>query len=59
MEKVRASRRYWVHPINTTEGLTPGFFYTLFKDLRNNDVKCFNLFRISLTNYTINSRIPN
>jgi hypothetical protein len=47
-DKIRKTRnrRVWVYPILSTR-LTMGAFYTLFNDLREDDKKFFNCFRMS------------
>jgi hypothetical protein len=45
-EKKTRNRRVWVHPMLSTR-LTMGAFYTLFNDLREDDGKFFNYFRMS------------
>ena len=44
--KRRRKRYFWVHPINVSR-LTTGIFYTLMDDLKNDDRKFFNYFRMS------------
>ena len=40
-------RLHWVHPINTKR-LQFGVFYTLFTELREDENKCCNYFRMSI-----------
>lgn len=44
--KKKKERRYWVHPMVSAR-LMKGAFSTLFIDLRDDEVKFFNYFRMS------------
>lgn len=44
------NRLHWVHPINLRREEV-GIFYTLFEDLRNDDRKFFNYFRMSVGSF--------
>jgi ribosomal protein L16 Arg81 hydroxylase len=46
--KYRKNRIHWVHPINEKREEV-GLFYTLFQDLRKDEKKFFNYFRMSIT----------
>lgn len=48
--KRRRNRLIWVHPINEMRKEV-GIFYTLFKQLRQDDTKFFNYFRMSITSF--------
>ncbi|XP_018328718.1 protein ANTAGONIST OF LIKE HETEROCHROMATIN PROTEIN 1-like [Agrilus planipennis] len=45
-KRQRRKRLHWVHPINQKREEV-GLFYTLFEDLRNDERKFFNYFRMS------------
>ncbi|CAI6374002.1 unnamed protein product [Macrosiphum euphorbiae] len=47
---LKKKRRYWVHPF-TDSRLTCGIFYTSFNNLRENDEKFFNYFRMSVKSF--------
>lgn len=44
------NRQIWVHPINERRE-DVGAFYTLFPDLRNDEDKFFNYFRMSIASF--------
>lgn len=46
----RRDRIHWIHPINQRRD-DVGMFVTLFEDLRNDDVKFFNYFRMSIASF--------
>ena len=48
--KYRQNRIHWVHPINEKRE-EAGLFYTLFEDLRNDEKKFYNYFRMSITTF--------
>lgn len=50
MNRRRKNRLIWVHPINEMRKAV-GTFYTLFKQLRQDDTKFFNYFRMSITSF--------
>ncbi|GBN50382.1 hypothetical protein AVEN_124460-1 [Araneus ventricosus] len=50
MKRKRKNRLIWVHPINERREEF-GAFYTLFEELRNDDTKFFNYFRMSMTSF--------
>lgn len=49
-KKRRRDRLHWVHPINERREQV-GLFYTLFEDLRNDESKFFNYFRMSIASF--------
>lgn len=49
-KRQRRNRLHWVHPINQRREEV-GMFYTLFEDLRNDDRKFFNYFRMSVGSF--------
>ncbi|CAH1964555.1 unnamed protein product, partial [Acanthoscelides obtectus] len=46
----KRNRLHWVHPINERREET-GLFHTLFEDLRNDEKKFFNYFRMSMASF--------
>lgn len=50
MKRRRKNRLIWVHPINERREEV-GAFYTLFEQLRQDDTKFFNYFRMSMTSF--------
>ncbi|CAH1980922.1 unnamed protein product [Acanthoscelides obtectus] len=50
MKRRGNNRLIWVHPINKMRQKV-GTFYTLFEQLRNDDTKFFNYFRMSITSF--------
>lgn len=49
-KRQRKNRLIWIHPINLRRKEV-GAFYTLFEDLRNDDAKFFNYFRMSIKSF--------
>lgn len=49
-KRVTRNRLFWVHPINQRREEV-GLFYTLFEDLRNDQNKFFNYFRMSIPSF--------
>lgn len=50
LKRKRKNRLIWVHPINKRREEV-GAFYTLFPDLRNDEEKFFNYFRMSISSF--------
>lgn len=46
LRRKQQNRRYWVHPLNSVR-LSLGQFYTTYHDLRKDNDKFFNYFRMS------------
>jgi hypothetical protein len=46
----RRSRRVWVHPIVSAR-LTHGSFYTLYRELKEDNKNFFNYFRMSIASF--------
>lgn len=49
-KRKRRDRVHWVHPINQRREEV-GLFCTLFQDLRNDELKFFNYFRMSMGSF--------
>lgn len=50
MKRRQIKRKYWIHPIiNKREQL--GTFYTLYNELRHDENKFFNFFRMSTASF--------
>ncbi|CAH1998914.1 unnamed protein product [Acanthoscelides obtectus] len=49
-KRQKRNRLHWVHPINERREET-GLFHTLFEDLRNDEKKFFNYFRMSMASF--------
>lgn len=55
----KRNRLHWVHPINQRRE-DVGLFYTLFEDLRNDERKFFNYFRMSVGSFDeLNGKLKN
>ncbi len=50
LKRRQKNRLIWVHPINQKRE-DVGAFYTLFPDLRNDEEKFFNYFRMSISSF--------
>lgn len=50
IKKKKNNRRYWIHPINTARYLH-GAYFTLYHQLRQDEEKFFNYFRMSITSF--------
>jgi len=51
-KRQQKNRVFWVHPINARREEV-GLFYTLFNDLRNDENKFFNYFRMSCASFEV------
>lgn len=49
-KKKKKNRRYWVHPIASSR-LSEGTFYVLFYELRDDENKFFDYFKMSIKSY--------
>lgn len=50
LKKRKKNRMQWIHPINMKRN-EAGAFFVLFEDLRNDNDKFFNYFRMSMNTF--------
>nr|CAH7733524.1 unnamed protein product [Callosobruchus chinensis] len=50
IKRRKIKRKYWIHPINQSREYN-GTFHTLFQELRRDESKFFNFFRMAVASF--------